>query len=171
MTKSTDNRRFWGFKESWEYIREAFTAQYCQVVPIVYFVIVVLLFGGFGLWESLYGLKMHEGVMACNTIALSVGSAACVDLLFSRNNLPLRALGLVLFVAVCGFHLLAVLSKGIVLISGILAFLAWFVAHFTWWVVNVHNPNLIEPVDPSDSSGGSTCRRLAGYGKNKGLRV
>lgn len=170
MDTSTDDRRFWGFKESWRYIREAFSAEYCQVVPLVYFFVVVLVFGGSGLWESLCNLKMPNDVMACNTIALSVASAACVDLVFSRKNRPLQALGLFVLITTCVFHILAVILCDKIAISWLLAFVAWLFAHVTWWVVNVHNPNLSD-VDPDDSSGGPTSRVLAGGGKYKGLKV
>ena len=170
MDTTANNSRFWGFKESWRYIREAFSAEYCQVVPLVYFFVVVLVFGGSGLWESLCSLKIPDGVMACNTIALSVASAACVDLVFSRKNRPLQALGLLVLIITCGLHVLAVVWSDKINISGLLAFIAWLFAHVTWWVVNVHNPNLTD-VDPDDSSGGPTSRALAGCGEYKGLKV
>ena len=170
MINPSTHENYSGFKEVWKYIREAFSAEYCHWVCLVYFFVVVVLFGGAGLWESLCNVSMPNSVMACNTIALSVATSACVDLLFSNKNRPLQALGLSFLVAVILLHLFALFSKSVFWISGLLAILAWLFAHVVWWIINAHNPNLFD-VDPDDSSGGSTSRVLAGMGEHKGLKV
>ena len=167
----TNDKRVPGFTEIKNYICESCSREACQWVLCVYFLVVILLCGGCGLWETfLLPTGVPNRLMACNTVALSVSAAACVDLLFSRKNRPLQALGLLVGVIVIVFHILSIYLKDVLWSSWLFAILAWLLAHFAWWVVNAHNPNLLD-VDPQDSSGGSTNATLLGEGRFKGLKV
>ena len=165
-----NGKRVSGFKEIKNYICEACSRETCQWVFCVYFVVVILICGGCGLWESFVITNVPSPLMACNTIALSVASAACVDLIFARNNRPLLALAILVGVLIIVFHFLSMHYVKTLLLSWPCAIAAWLLAHFTWWIVNAHNPNLVD-VDPQDPSGGATGKPLGGKGNYKGLKV
>lgn len=173
MDNSSD-KHFEGFKEIWRHIKEAMSGGICQSVLLSYFFFVIILCGGSGLWETIAASVLNKHLpnclMAFNTVALSVASAACVDLLFSKNSRPLQALGLMFGGVMLVLHVLSLLSHNTLWFSWPCTIIAWLLAHIAWLIVNAHNPNLFDG-NPDDSSGGPTSRDLARRGEYKGLKV
>jgi len=141
-------------------------------VFVIYFVVVIVIIGGAGIWEILVRSATHKGedlqfsisqatLSAIHTYLVAIAAAAAADaiLRLGEANRALRFLG---YVAVMAIVLIAVFNS-VFVESMFLATLLGVGALVLWWVVNADNATLRdENPPPSASTGGDPRQPLQG---------
>lgn len=132
---------------------------------IVYFLIIIVVFGGLGVLIKLYRILSIEPTdqdklalaQDLSTYLLAVIAASFVDLDFSESSnlrsLRMLALALLLIGGMCGVISQVATTPRIALFS---ATLGTMLGLFLWWIANYDNTKLIEKdPDPKNPVGGS----------------
>jgi hypothetical protein len=153
-------------KESWKElvaeIRRRVKDPFGQPEFVLYFVAIILLIGGLGVWISVYKKDWEVVPRDMSTYLLAILAASAADLVLSKKSTrSLQMLGL--FVLVTG-GFLAVLSQANtnVIRAYVYAIVGTLMALLLWWVANSIRRDIFGPAEPIDALGGQLHEELTG---------
>ena len=151
-----------GLSKLKEYVIQSWNDGCCQCTLWLYFLIILVLIGSLGLWESLivhsYKIEISDTLLSLNTIAPPLVTSVCWDLVRTRNDrcFQMPAIAIVVFAFL--FNMISVFFVN----SGFGAYfftsLSLIVSYSIWWIVSAQNPNFWDN-EIESGAGGSTSYR------------
>lgn len=173
MNNTPDNApaqpNYW--REFRETLKERIHAPRKHPTFVMYFIGIIILFGGFswwlepvissvllGNWPEIEWVRLISG---CYAYFVAIAATAAVDLILSLNqqkSLRMFFVVGVLCVFICAFFAaIAGTVMGNTKVAVWPSVIGYILALFLWWVGNANNANLLEsPVKPDAPTGGDT---------------
>ena len=110
---------------------------------ILYFILVIIGFGGLGVWSCFFSFT-HENIISnLMSFAVAIIATGSIDLMFTTNEAikyPLLFLAIIIIFASFGLY---ILSINVVYGAGyIIAIPITLFALYVWWIANSENANL-----------------------------
>ena len=157
----------WG--EFFATLKERLLKPFKHPTFVMYFVGIIVVVGGFGLFDSIYRWRItgqlsqeefcHALERAAYTYFVAIAATAAVDLiLVDRQRKSLLMFFLLCFVMVIMCALLAASS-----VSAVPSIVGYLLALFLWWVANADNSALLDtPTKPDEAAGGDVQAEPSG---------
>lgn len=128
----------------------------------IYFLIVLVIMGGLGVWITLFRLLFSEGSQdwelfssSLSTYALPIMAAAFGDLILAER--PIRSVQIFAY----GIAILGAICAVVGMVNNIpyVCVFGVILALFLWWFANSENANLIEPTPPATAPTGGDVEK------------